>query len=211
MNTTHFSESEFIDLIEDRGALDPGRAAHLDACASCRQQAATLGAVLRATATVDVPEPSPLFWQHFAARVHEQVSAEPVTGRSAWSWVGVRGLLPLTAAAALVIAVFSGVLLLRAGRDAAVPVEQAAVTVPSAPAAAASTAADRLAATPDVENAEVWAVLTAAASTVQLEDAHAAGMHVHPATIERAVQNLSTEEMTELARLLQSELKRSSN
>ena len=65
--------------------------------------------------------------------------------------------------------------------------------------------------TPDADNAEVWAVLTAAASDVEFEDAHDAGMHVLPAAIEHAVQDLSAAELTELGRLLQSELKRSSN
>ena len=64
---------------------------------------------------------------------------------------------------------------------------------------------------PDAENAEVWAVLTAAASGVGLEDAHDAGMHVYPAAIDHAVQDLTAAELNELGRLLQSELKRSSN
>ena len=64
---------------------------------------------------------------------------------------------------------------------------------------------------PDPDNAEVWAVLTTAASSVEFEAAHDAGMHVHPAAIDHAVQDLSAAELTELGRLLQAELKRSSN
>ena len=64
---------------------------------------------------------------------------------------------------------------------------------------------------PDPDNAEVWSVLTAAASTVEFEDAHDVGMHVYPAAIDHAVQGLSAAELAELGRLLQSELKRSSN
>jgi DNA-binding GntR family transcriptional regulator len=64
---------------------------------------------------------------------------------------------------------------------------------------------------PDADNAEVWSVLTSAASSVEFEDAHDAGMHVYPAAIDHAVQDLSPAELTELGRLLQAELKRSSN
>lgn len=215
MNTTHLSESEVVDLVEDKAALDPRRAAHVDTCASCRAQVDALRAILRDTAAVEMPEPSPLFWEHFAARVRDGVAAEPVGGRSAWTrsawtWSGMRTLVPFAAAAALVIAVFSGALLIRAARtsDVANVAPRVADGSASAPALFVP---GRPEATPDAENAEVWAVLTAAASDVEFEDAHDAGMHVQPEAIEHAVQDLTTAEMTELGRLLQSELKRSSN
>ena len=64
-------------------------------------------------------------------------------------------------------------------------------------------------ATLDAANGEVWDVLTSVASEMQIEDATAAGMTVHPAAIDRAVQKLTPDELSELGRLLQSELKRS--
>jgi hypothetical protein len=202
--TTHLSESEFVDLAED--ALDPRRAAHAESCASCREQADALRAMLRDAASVEVPEPSPLFWDHLSARVRDEVAADAVARRPGWIWSGLRGLMPLAAVAALVVAVISGVLLVRGvspGHLRSEPIART-VTAPVAP--------DRWPdATPDAKNAEVWAVLTAAASGLEFEDAHAAGMHVHQATIDHAVQDMSAAERTELGRLLQTELKRSSN
>lgn len=206
MKTTHLSESELVDLAED--TLDPRRAAHADTCATCRDQADGLRAMLRDTRSVDVPEPSPLFWEHAAARVRDAIATEPGAVRSGWHWVGSRGLVPFVAAAALVVAGFSGVLLIRGvhGGDTASPlVADRAAGAPSSPAPG------RPDTTPDAENAEVWAVLTAAASRVEFSDAHDAGMRVHPAALDHAVQDLTAAEMTELGRLLQSELKRSSN
>ncbi len=201
---THLSESEFVDLAED--TLDPRRAAHAESCGSCRQQADALRAMLRDAASVEVPEPSPLFWDHLSARVRDEVAAEAVPSRHGGIWSRLHGLMPLAAVAALVVAVISGVLLVRAlptGRLRSEPIART-VTAPVAP--------DRRPdATPDAKNAEVWAVLTAAASGVEFEDAHAAGMHVHPAAIDHAVQDMSAAELTELGRLLQTELKRSSN
>jgi hypothetical protein len=201
---THLSESEFVDLAED--ALDPRRARHVDTCASCREQADALRGLLRETSSVIVPDPSPLFWDHLSARVREGVAAAPAPGRSGWSWPGVRLLLPMGAAAAVVIAVLSGALMLRAVRDAEAPVR-----IVTPPAAVTASSDVRPATMPDADNAEVWDVLTSAASTVGFDDAHAVGMHVVPATIDHAVQDLSAAELTELGRLLQSELKRSSN
>lgn len=204
---THLSESEFIDLAENEGALDSRRAAHVGSCAACREQLDALRSILRAAGAVDVPEPSPLFWDHMAARVHEGIAAEPVSLRSGWSWIGMRGFMPLAAAAALVVAVISGVLLVRAARDG----NLAAPGVDRSPGALIVSAPARPEATPDHDEAEVWAVLTAVASDVAIEDAQAVGMRVPAAAIDHAVQDLSAAELTELGRLLQSELKRSSD
>jgi hypothetical protein len=201
---THLSESEFVDFASD--ALDPRRAAHVETCASCREQSDVLRAMLRDVSSVVVPEPSPLFWEHMSARVRDGVAAAPVPSRFGWRWPGIRSLVPIGAAAAVAVAVISGALMLRTAPDGrpSVPVitEHAAAT-------AAPDATPR--ATPDPDNAEVWDVLTSAASTIRFDEAHAAGMHVHPAAIDHAVQGLSAAERNELGRLLQSELKRSSD
>jgi hypothetical protein len=214
---THLSESEFVDLVEDpegpggRARLDPRRAAHVETCASCRDQADLLRAMLRQTAAVDVPEPSPLFWEHLSNRVRAGVTAEAAeaagAARSGWHSFRAR-LVPLGVAAALFLAVFAGLELIPIGQHEGNRTSLVADRTPN-PVPAAGPA--RPAATPDAENAEVWAVLTAAASDVALEDAHAAGMHVYPAAIDHAVQDLSAAERNELGRLLQSELKRASN
>jgi hypothetical protein len=201
----HLSESELVDLVE--GALESRRATHVESCAACREQAEALRAMLRDTASIEVPDPSPLFWEHFSARVREEIAAEPAAGRSAWGWLSVRGLVPVAAAVAVVIAVFSGFYLVRAVRVG----PMASLTV-AGPADVTGAAADGgIDGLPDPDNDEVWDVLSAAASTVEFDEAHDVGMHVHPAAIEHAVQGLSAAERTELGRLLQSELKRSSN
>ena len=59
----------------------------------------------------------------------------------------------------------------------------------------------------DAANGEVWDVLTSVASEMQIEDATAAGMSVHSAAIDGAVQKMTPDELRELGRLLRSELK----
>jgi hypothetical protein len=207
---THPSDAEIVDLVEDAGTLEPRRAAHVETCAACRAQADALRGVLRQAASVDVPEPSPLFWKHLSDRVRAGVAAEEAEAAAdaaRWEWKSLRGrLVPLAVAAALFLAVYGGLELMPIGPHEGHPASVVADrTATPAPVPARSEG------TPDAENAEVWAVLTAAASGVALEDAHDAGMHVHPAAIDHAVQDLSAAELNELGRLLQSELKRSSN
>jgi hypothetical protein len=52
---------------------------------------------MSAAADVAVPEPSPLFWDHFSARVREAVAAEGLPRRPLWSWP--RLAMPVAAAA----------------------------------------------------------------------------------------------------------------
>src|SRR5262245_19463877 len=73
---SHLTERELVDVID--GALPPERQAHADACATCRGEIASLRAMLDEALTADVPEPSPLFWEHFSARVREGVQQATV-------------------------------------------------------------------------------------------------------------------------------------
>ena len=203
----HLSSSEIVDLVED--TLPPARAAHVEACVACRAEVEEMRATLRRVAAVDVPEPSPLFWEHLPARVREGVARAP--RRSLWDSIRVPGFSPLPAALVMILvvglAVSNG---LMRGRSAL-------VTARNPPAAAASASGfsgvdlqdQGTSVVLDAGDAEVWAVLTSAAADVWFEDARAAGMHVYPATIDRAVQGLSPAELNELGRLLQSELKHS--
>jgi len=210
---THLRDSEFVDFAE--GTLAAPRAAHLDACAECRAQAEAVSAALREVTAVEMPEPSPLFWEHFSARVRDQVAHEVPDQAPSWAMMGVRVLSPLVAALALVIAVFSATLLPRwmsstrsgaglvpshASADAGAVVTPPVTGVDVDPTAAV-----------DPQNAGVWDTLTSAASDMGADDAHAAGMGVRPGAVDHAVTHMNQAELTELGRLLKDELKRSSD
>ena len=82
---SHLSRDERLLALD--GALDATRQAHLASCPSCRTDVETLGGVLARVRAVDVPEPSPLFWDHLAARVGDAIAREPapVPDRGWWS------------------------------------------------------------------------------------------------------------------------------
>ena len=92
---SHLSRDERLLALD--GALDATLQAHLAGCPACRTDVETLGRVLARVRAVDVPEPSPLFWDHLAARVGDAIAREPVpladrgwwSPRLAWAAVAV--------------------------------------------------------------------------------------------------------------------------
>ena len=79
---THLTPDELIDAME--GLLAADRQAHLATCDECQGQLAGLSMALGDAKDAGVPEPSPLFWQHFSERVStaiDQDAAAAPTGR----------------------------------------------------------------------------------------------------------------------------------
>jgi hypothetical protein len=99
--TRHLGPDEFTAALEasPEGAV----AAHLASCATCRDELAALQASWDALAAVEVPDPSPLFWDHFSARVRK---ATTETTPAAGPWWSTRRLvwgMGVTAAALILV------------------------------------------------------------------------------------------------------------
>ena len=203
----HLKDSEFADLID--GVLPTERRQHLDRCESCQARAAGLPAVLARAAEADVPEPSPLFWEHFSARVASAVrdsSPQRVPATAGFGWLRRPAVVWMSAAAVallvLVTTLSRGIQPLELNAPAArVPTTDAAVLPPGVSSDAE-----------DLEADQAWALVRTAADDLEWreEDAHAAGLSARPGSADRAVLELSAEERIELARLLDDELRRSS-
>ena len=87
---THLSDPEFVDLVEGRLAADRSR--HTAACDACRAQADAIRDALNSAQRDAVPEPSPLFWVHFSARVSDAIGKQR-RPFSAWTlWLREGGL-----------------------------------------------------------------------------------------------------------------------
>ena len=179
---THLTPDELVDALD--GLLEPSRTTHLEACGPCRQQLADLGAVLRDTRQVDVPEPSPLYWQHLSARVRTAIVAEVASAGGWRHWVRWPVLAPVAVLALIVMAL-----------AAAVP-RQAAVT----PDVAAVNAAV------DQPLGDSFAVVANLVGDIDWDTAMSAGLTVGPGAADQAVLELTAAEQQELARLLKAEL-----
>jgi hypothetical protein len=88
----HLNADELVDLAE--GARPESSAPHLAACERCRAQLADLRAMMSAVADVEMPAPSPLFWDHFSQRVHDAVAAEEAEARGSARLKGARSIVP---------------------------------------------------------------------------------------------------------------------
>jgi hypothetical protein len=195
----HLHSEELVDIAE--GGRAESSAPHLAACAACRTQLAEMRAVMSAVVDVDVPEPSPLFWDHFSARVSHVVAREP--RRAAWlPALGMpRFLVPaLALAAAMVVAVLL--------------VNSRGVSPSAGPSAAGAGVADahqprELLASPASVSDDASLGLVAALADGMDEDAAAEAGLATRGSAEHAVTHLNDEELRRLQQLLKDEMARS--
>ncbi len=190
----HLQPDELVDVAE--GTRPESSVPHLASCEVCRLQLADLKATISAAADVEVPEPSPLFWDHLSARVRDAVAAEAVPRRAFWAWP--RLALPLGAVAIAGIAL---AIMLNTGR----------VTTPviAPPAPQVAVAPVELLSDPQSGGDDTALTLVAQLSSdMDFDAAREAGLAAR-GSAEHAVTHLNGEELRELQRLLQEELARS--
>jgi hypothetical protein len=190
----HLSPEDLLDAAE--GTRAPGEFPHLAECDACRRQLDDLRQAISAV-DVDVPEPSPLFWDHLSARVREVVAAEPQPSTAWWrSWTPWRfGAASAALAAAVLLAVALGHRTTPAG---SVPVPPVPVVSAPAPGIAA------------VDDPSLTFVADLAEG-VDWDAASRAGFTASAAAVDGALQDLTPEESAELQRLLNEALSRPPN
>jgi len=194
----HLRPDELIDLAE--GTRAESSATHLAACAVCRLHLAELKAMMSAAADVDVPEPSPLFWDHFSARVRQAVEAEGAPRRSFWTWPRV--VIPAISVATVVLAVAVTLNWGRTERGIA-PLPSIAPVPVALPVASVDLLAD-----PQSAGDTALTLVAELSSDMDFETAREAGLAAR-GSAEHAVTHLTGSELRELQRLLQEELARS--
>lgn len=193
----HLSDELLADIAESGHEHD-----HLRTCARCREQVEQARALLGTLHGTAAPEPSPLFWEHFSARVRRAIRDEGAVHGDAGAWrprIGALSLKGVVACAAIVlvvaVAAWQGASVLReerSGRRHAgisdnertptiAPVEEMA-----GPSADAS-----------------WGLVTEVAANLDLDEAAQAGFSLEPGSAEKAASQLDPDEQRELIRLLQ--------
>lgn len=186
---THLSSAEFIDLAE--GVRAEASAPHLSECGRCRRELADLREMMAAATLDDIPDPSPLFWNHLSARVQEAVRQEEsiaaerpvrVALFSSW-WIRAAGGV---AASALVVAVAVS---LRSRPD---PPSTPPPDLPALMTSADDTSLDLVA---DFGGTLDWDDLR-----------EQMGVSTHPGVLDGGVGVLDSGERRELERLLKEEL-----
>jgi hypothetical protein len=236
---SHLNAEELLDLAE--GARAEAAFPHVASCAACRGQlsdlrAAMAAAEIDATKEGDVPEPSPLFWEHFSARVREAIAAEaapPPRGSWASTWLSWKIAIPVAASIAVILAVagiFWTPLAIRLKPDPTSlvsvvrPVPATVVNgakpdptnvVNGVTTAAAGDTASLVAndGIPETVLSSTddpsWSLMADLAGDLDWDAAVEAGLTAPARSVDRALFDLSAEERGELQRLLKEELARS--
>ena len=194
----HLTRDDMLAWVE--GARDAGIEAHLSACAACHDEVAALDAVRRAVAQAPVPEPSPLFWDHFSRSVRERIDAGETVPASwtehvlTWRWRRALATVAPLAVAALVLAA-AGPALYRLAKVSPSPVS-----------------GEMPALTSDMGD-EPWETVVGLVEAYASDEAGATPAEMgleaptlSPGSAERAAAELSDAESRELARLLRLEL-----
>lgn len=184
----HLSPATFIDLLD--GTISESAVPHLAVCARCSDQLSALRTTWQAAADIEVPEPSPLFWDHFSARVREAVAAEPVRPRGWREYLRqpwrVAGLAVAAALIAVAVALFPSY---RANGDR--PVSPSTVTIGSTDPAPVE----------QLPEDDTLAFVADLAGNLEWDDASDIGLAVRGVD-ERAVADMTDVERSELHRLL---------
>ena len=215
----HLKTDELVDIAE--GTRSEASAPHLAACEPCRAQLNDLRAGMSAARDVDVPEPSPLFWDHLSSRVRDAVAADArlkpsrafLGGRSAafTALFGTRAFQAsaLVAASLIVVVALSSRLMAPQPAPATL-IGSIHPATPQPPQAAVITDTD---ASTDVlgdaasDDASLMLVASLT-SALDLDAASEAGL-APSGSAEHAVTHMSDSELRELGRLLKEELARS--
>lgn len=192
---SHLQPSEFIELLD--GTLAAERVAHARECQRCRREAASLTETMDQVTGTPAPEPSPLFWEHFSARVRDGIDRVEPDSREWWvRWI--RGPVVATSVAAMLAV---------GGLAWYVSEKQSPATVGTSDASRS----DR----PDTQSPpaslddEAWTVVIEAAEDLSWEEgAMPDALAVGPGTAERAVAELNDLQREELATLLRAEIDR---
>jgi hypothetical protein len=182
----HLTSEELLDLAE--GTRSESSAPHLANCETCRQQLNELRDVM-ATLQVDVPEPSPLFWERFSARVSEAVASDAKSGPS---WFGIGRWFWGVAAA--MTAVVLAIAVSRIPKTPADTTRRSATVVAEVPV-------------PDIGSTlpaddPSFVLLRDLAGSLDWDTAAEVGIGMDVGSADTAVAELSDAERTELQRLL---------
>ena len=151
--------------------------------------------IIAALREVDVPEPSPLFWDHLSRRVREAVAAEPAPTRSWTSRVNLAWAAGAVGALAVVVLAV------------AVTTRQSPPTAGPASSFVSSDVAGAGYILSPLNDDPSWAVMAELASQMDWDEAAAAGLVAAPGAAENALGQLSNDEQRTVIELLQQEMK----
>jgi hypothetical protein len=202
MSSTHLSGDALVELAQ-AGESHP----HVAECDRCRRAFEDVRDALNLVRAEQVPEPSPLFWDHLSARVHEAVQHEaPLRPRRAVWFTTPRWRSAVAVALTVLVVAVVARALRPAGAPASRPGPAQTTQLPVAVPETSRTAQEP----PTEESTDAsWTLVTELASNADLDTTtRAEGFALQPGAAERAALQLTPDEQRELVRLLQAAVER---
>jgi hypothetical protein len=199
----HLRPDDFVDVLD--GELASAARRHIESCEGCRHRFEALLETMAQASQAGVPEPSPLFWQHFSKNVSDAI-AQDTPAHSAWiEWLRhpATGLATLAIFVTIVVSASVWRSTPRLPRD----VRESAPTTTSRQLAEVAMESDG-AGQQDLEEDEAWGLVRTVADDAGWDATRAAGLSPRPGSVDRMALEMTAEERRELARLLEDELKR---
>jgi len=185
----HLSPEEFVDALDGAGAARVS--AHLAECEACRTELSEMRAVVDGAETLEAAEPSPLFWDHFSARVKEATARETASMPGGWSW----GAFAWKPAAAILVA--AAALVIGLNMRPAAPAGDPGFLVADGKADVAPV--------PLLEDDGTWSLMTALAADMEWDQVSEAVSPV-AGTSDVLIEALTPSQREALARLLEKEM-----
>src|SRR5262245_42059544 len=203
---THLSDVDLVDLVD--GLLPADRQAHVEQCSECQKRADALRETLARTSEVEVPEPSPLFWEHFSARVREGVHAASIEpAPSMFGWMTSPAIKWALSACVVAIVLAAGMASMWRAYAPTLPPQQIAQTTEPAIAAPGHAETEAVIDLSDPDQDAAWALVRTVADDASWDDSVGAGVTAAPGATELAAKTLSVQEREELVRLLEAAIK----
>ena len=183
---SHLSPQEFVDAV-DRG-LTAARQSHLDACEPCQREVDALSRALGEARQIDdVPEPSPLFWDHMARRVREATLTLPAPAARRW-WSPLWQPIAMLGVTAAIVALVVGL-----NPD------------PNPPAMPTAAIADADTELFSIDDGSVE-LMTALAGELTWEQVQATSLAPRQTTVDLAVTRLTEAQRLEMIKILREEM-----
>lgn len=189
----HLSHDQLLSAAE--GGTEQAASEHVETCGSCRARVDDLRQMIGLTRDERIPEPSPLFWDHFSERVREAVALEPQP-RSGWSGFGLQWTASVIGALAIIVIGFA--VTMRTGQP-----------IPAVPSETAQVSVEPLASLSPLNDGATWSFMGDLASQMDWDAAGEAGFIARPGSAEQALDGLSLDEQRVVVELLQQEIQKS--
>ena len=202
----HLTEAEFVDLVD--ATLAPSREAHLDSCDDCRAVAARMREALTSNRSRrDAGAVAALLGTLLRARARRRARCGVRRGIDVVPLGARRDIHMGHVGSAAHAPARSRCLGERVARQDAGSGARDGHRDDRATTPAADAASDRAFDAFDPDTDQAWALVRTVADDVSWDDAEAVGFGARPGSAERAMATLTTDERSELVRLLQAETK----